>query len=140
MPGWLRVLLIIAAVFVAIIVVLGIVGYRAIKAHGPELAATVEKAQREGEAYGAGKAPADCIDEALRRADHGFTGAVRTRMFTHACLKASTPPPGWCDQVPSGIVATAKWATTECRKRDRAGDQACTGVFTEASDYCHPSH
>ena len=140
MPGWMRVLLIVVGVFVLVIVVLGIVGYRALKARVPELNAAVQKAHREGEAYGTGKAPADCIDEALRRADRSFTGQVRTRMFADACLKASTPPPGWCDQVPSGVVATAKWAATECNKRNLAGDQACTGVYQVVGVYCHRSH
>lgn len=139
MPVWLRVILIVVAVFVLIIVVIGFVGYRALKSHGPELKASVEKVQREGADYGAGKAPADCVDEALRRAERSFSGQIRNRMFTTACLQASTAPSGWCDRVPSGIIDTATWAAKECAKRNLAGDQACTQVHTAVGDYCHPS-
>ncbi len=138
MSGWLKIILILVAVFVLIIVVIGVVGYRALRTHGPELRASAEKMQKEGAEFGAGKAPADCIDEALRRADRSFTGQIRTRMFASACLKASTAPAGWCDPVPSGIIDTAKWATTECAKRKLAGDQTCTQVYTAVGDYCHP--
>src|SRR4051812_43193392 len=103
MAGWLKVVLIIVAAFVAIVVVLGVVVYRTVTARGPELKASVEQTQRDGAAYGLGKQPTDCIDEALRRADRSFTGAIRTRLFAEACFKAATRPPGYCDNVPAGI-------------------------------------
>ena len=140
MPGWLKVILLIVGAFVLIIVVIGFVAYRSIQAHGPELKAAVEKAQNDGAAFGAGKQPADCIDEALRRADRTFTGTIRTRMFADACFKASTQPPGYCDQVPSRIIATAKWANAECARRKLGGDQACVQVYTAVGQYCHPPH
>jgi hypothetical protein len=140
MPGWLKILFIIAALFVVIFVVIGIVAWHSLQAHGPELKAAVEKARDDGAAYGTGKAPADCIDEALRRGDRSFTGQIRTRMFSDACLKASTPSAGYCDTVPSGIIATAKWANEQCLRRNLGGDQLCVQVYTAVGDYCHPSH
>ena len=140
MPGWLKVILIVVGAFVLIIFVIGFVAYRSLQARAPELKAAVEKAQRDGAAFGAGKQPADCIDEALRRPDRTFTGMIRTRMFSEACFKASTQPPGYCDQVPSGIIDTAKWANAECARRKLAGDEACVQVYTAAGQYCHPSH
>ncbi|HEV2718741.1 MAG TPA: hypothetical protein VG323_01885 [Thermoanaerobaculia bacterium] len=140
MPGWLKILLIIAALFVVVIVVISIVAWHSLQAHGPELKASMEKARDEGAAYGAGKASGDCVDEALRRGDRSFTGQVRTRLFADACLKASTRPPGYCDPVPSGIVATAKWANEQCLRRNLGGDQLCVQLYTAVGDYCHPAH
>ena len=138
MPGWLKVILIVVAAFV--LVVAGVLGYRAIKAHAPELKAAAETTTREGDAFGSGKQPADCVDEALRRgqSDRSFTGSIRVRLFTESCLKAATPSPSYCEQVPTGIIATAKWAATECARRKMGGEQACTQVFTAVGEYCHP--
>lgn len=137
MPGWLKVILLVVGLFILTVVVLAVVAYKTIKTHEPELRASVEKVSAEGKTFGTGKAPADCIEEALRRADRSFTGQIRTRMFADACLKASTQPPGYCDGVPSGVIATAKWANTECIRRGMTGDQACVGVYTAVGDYCH---
>ena len=139
MPGWLKIILIIVAIFVVIIVVVGVVAWHSLQTHGPELKAAVEKARDEGAAYGAGKAPADCIDEALRRADRSFTGQIRTRMFADACFKASKAPAGYCDAVPSGIIATAQWANEQCERRKLVGDQVCVQVYTAVGQYCHPA-
>jgi len=140
MAGWLKVVLIVLAAFVVIVAVLCVVVYRTITAHGPEMRAAAEKMQRDGAAYGAGKQPADCIDEALRRAERSLAGSIRTRIFADACLEAATRPPGYCDNVPSGIIDTARWANGECVRRKLAGDQACVQVYTAVGDYCHPSH
>ena len=138
MPGWLKVVLIVVAVFVLIVIVVGVVAYRAVVSHEPELRAAGQKMQKEGAAFGAGKQPGDCIDEALRRAEHSFTGAIRTRLFADACLKAATPSPAFCADVPSGIIDTAKWANAECGRRNLAGDQTCVQVYTAVTEYCHP--
>jgi hypothetical protein len=139
MPGWLKILLAIVGFFVLAIVVLGIVAYRSFRAHEPELRASAAKMQTEGKAYGAGKQPGDCVDEALRRADRGFTGQIRTRVFVDACLKAASPSPAYCANVPSGIIDTARWANAECVRRNLAGDQMCVQVHTAVGEYCHPS-
>jgi len=140
MPAWAKIILVVAALFIVSIVVIGVVAYHSLKTHGPELTAAVKKAKDDGAAYGAGKAPADCVDEALRRADRSFTGQIRTRMFADACLKASAAPAGYCDGVPSGIIATAKWANEQCLHRSLGGDQVCVQVYTAVGDYCHPMH
>jgi hypothetical protein len=140
MPGWLKVILIVVAAFILVIIVGGFLAYRSFKTRAPALKAQMESTQREGTAFGAGKQPPDCIEEALRRSqsDRSFTGAIRTRMFAEACFKAATPSPSFCEKVPTGIIATAKWAAEECSRRGLAGDQACTQVFTATGDYCHP--
>jgi hypothetical protein len=139
MPGWLKILLAIVGFFILVVVALGIVAYRSFRAHEPELRASAAKMQSEGKAYGTGKQPADCVEESLRRADRGFTGQIRTRVFVDACLKAATPSPEFCANVPSGIIATARWANTECIRRNLAGDQMCVQVYTAVGDYCHSS-
>lgn len=139
MPGWLKILLIIAGFFILVIVVLGIVAYRSFRAHEPEMRASAVKMRTEGKAYGTGKQPGDCVDEALRRTGSGFTGQVRTRIFIDACLKAANPSPEFCAKVPSGIIATARWANAECTGRHLAGDQLCVQVYTAVGEYCHPS-
>jgi hypothetical protein len=137
-PGWLKVLLAIVGLFIVTIVVIGVVAYKSFSAHEPELRAAAVKMRDEGKAFGTGKRPADCVEEALRRADRSFTGQIRTRVFADACLKAAGPSPEFCAQVPSGIIATAKWANTECIRRGLTGDQTCVGVYTAVGDYCHP--
>ena len=140
MPGWLKLLLALIGAFIVVVVVLVVVAYRSFSAHEPELRASAEQLKREGAAAGAGKQPADCVEEALRRADRSFTGQIKTRVFVDACLKATTRPPGYCDAVPDGIMATAKWANAECARRRLAGDQVCVQVYTAITEYCHPSH
>jgi len=138
MPGWLKLLLALFAGFILVVVVIGVVVYKKVSSHAPEIRAAAEQMKREGAAYGAGKQPADCIDEALRRADRSFTGQVKTRLFADACFEASTRPPGYCEQIPDGIVATATWANKECVRRNLGGDQACVQVHNALSEYCHP--
>ena len=140
MPGWLKALLIVVALLFVGVAVVAFIAYRSISSRVPEMRAAAEKMKTEGAAYGKGRQPADCIEEALRRADRTFTGQITTRIFVDACLRASTPPPGWCDQVPEGMIAEAKWANTECIRRNLAGDQTCVAIYTGAAAYCHPPH
>jgi hypothetical protein len=138
MPGWLKVLLAVIALFLLTIVVIGVVVYKSIRSHAPELRASAAKMVDEGKAFGKGRPPGDCVEEALRRADRSFTGQIRTRVFADSCLKAATPSPRFCANVPSGVFDTAKWANIECVHRNLAGDQACVQVYTAVGDYCHP--
>ena len=140
MPGWLKVLLAIVGFFMLVIVVLGVVAYKSFRAHEPELRASAAKERDEGKAFGAGKGPADCVNEALRRSEHSFTGQIRARVFVDACLKTATPSPAFCAEVPNGILQTAKWANAECMRRGLTGDQVCVQVYTAVGEYCHPSH
>ena len=75
---------------------------------------------------------------ALKTVSLAILVASATAMLGAQQTKASTQPPGYCDQVPSGIIDTAKWANAECARRKLAGDQVCVQVYTAAGHYCHP--
>lgn len=140
MPPWLRALLMIVGVGVLILVIAVVFGLRYISTHKDELMKNAREEKAAGQKAGEGQPPSACIDAALQRvrANDSFSANLRTRFFVDSCLKAATPSPDTCAQVPTGIIDFAKWAAGECNRRGMASSQGCTQVFTALRDYCHP--
>jgi len=140
MPTWLKVILIIIFVFLALFIVGGFFTYRWVSANKGRLMAAGKEMQAEGANFGRGKDGAQCVDEALRRlhADAGLTGQIKVRIFTQGCLAAASPSPELCAGAPrrSEIMASANWAVQECKKRHVQEDQACSSIMQEVQQHC----
>ena len=138
MPNWLRILLVIMVAGVLALVLVGVLAFRWIKSHAPELQARGKQTQTDARKFAEGKQSPDCVDEGIRRsgAAKDFFGMVDSRVFVAECLKAATEPPGFCDAVPTGVIDGAKWVNVECAKRGKPGDQGCVGVFQSVMTHC----
>lgn len=125
---------------VLIVVIAIVIGVNYLRSHKDEYLKATRDEQAAGRTAGAGQPPAACIDAALQRVrqNDSFSANLRTRIFADACLRAATPSPDACAQVPAGIIDFAKWAAGECNRRGMASSQGCTQVFTALRDYCHP--
>jgi hypothetical protein len=138
MPNWLRILLVIVVGCILALTLAGVLAFRWIKSHGPELAERGKRTHEEAQKFADGKQSPDCIEEGIRRAGQArnFLGMVESRVFVDACLNAATEPPGFCSAVPTGVIDGAKWVNQECAKRGKAGDQGCSGVFQSVMEHC----
>jgi hypothetical protein len=140
MPTWLKVILAIIFVFVALFIVGGFLTYRWVRANKGKLMAAGKEMQAEGSAFGQGKDGSQCVDEALRRlhADPGLTGQIKVRIFTQGCLSTASPSPELCAGAPrpSEIIASANWAVQQCKKRNVQEDQACSSIMQEVQRHC----
>jgi hypothetical protein len=140
MPTWLKVILAIIFVFLALFIVGGFLTYRWVRANRGKLMAAGKEMQAEGSNFGQGKDGAQCVDEALRRlhADPGLTGQIKVRIFTQGCLSTASVSPELCAGAPrrSEIIASANWAVQQCKKRSVQEDQACNGIMQEVQRHC----
>jgi hypothetical protein len=138
MPNWLRVLLLLIAVAFLGLVLVGVLGYRWMKTHAPELAAKGKATQEEARKFAEGKQSPDCVEEGLRRVKKSgsFMESVDARLFTSGCLNAATQPANFCTGVPTGIIAGATWTNAECSKRGMSNDQGCVGIFQDVMHRC----
>ena len=138
MPNWLRILLVIVVACILALTLAGVLAFRWIKGHAPELAERGKRTQSEARKFAEGKQSPDCVDEGIRRAGDAknFLGMVESRVFVTECLNAATEPAGFCSAVPIGIIDGATWANQECGKRGKAGDQGCVGVFQSVMEHC----
>lgn len=103
-----------------------------------ELIASAERHEAEGVAFGSGRGPADCKNEALSRA--GACGPmdmlceVGARLFLKSCIGAAKLPEGFCRRVPpeDDLMNTLQYKLSECDS-----DQRCARVMTAVADFCH---
>src|SRR5262252_4680494 len=113
MPGWLKVLLIIAIVVVLLIV--GVVGAGVIwwTKNKDALMARAKEVATEGKDFGKASDNQGCVDEGVTRykKEPGFGSAISTGIFMRTCLDASRPTPGFCDDVPKSteFVRSGQW-------------------------------
>src|SRR6184192_3832725 len=102
MPGWLKVLLIIAGVGVLLIALAVVGGVFWFKSNMSGWAEAAKRSAAEGTTFGAGKPSADCLTEAAARlrAKNSFNDELGHKFFLRACLDAARQPDGFCDAVP----------------------------------------
>jgi hypothetical protein len=140
MPTWLKVLLVVFLVAIALLAGGAFVAYRWFHANRARLIEAGTEVRREGAAFGHGRDAHQCIDESLRRLHESreFTNEVRARLFLGGCLSAAGESPAFCESVPqrSEIAASAEWAINECRSRDAAEISRCSRVLQEVLTYC----
>ena len=141
MPGWLKVMLVVVGITVAVVVALGIGGYVWLEKNRDRLRDLGRQAETEGRRYGAGHSASGCFDEAFRRLDResGILAEAGHRIFFRACLDGTTRVPSLCEGVPEKreIVRSATWAVGCCSEGGRGGDQACARLFQAVQEHCH---
>ena len=140
MPGWLKALLAVALIIVVLVVgaiVAGVVWWSRNKG---ELMARAKEVMTEGREFGRNADNQGCVDESVSRykKEPGFTAVISNSIFTRACLEASRPTPGFCDDVPkqTEFVRTAQWRIEQCRKVDLSNDNNCQNLFTPIQQFC----
>ena len=144
MPAWLKILLIIGGLIVALVIVTVVAGVIIARKYGPQLVEVGKKSIEEGEEFGRGTDNEGCLNEAVARNRRvgGFGDAVKNTLFLPACLEASRPTPGFCDGVPRPFefVRGAQWQLQQCRRYGLRPEQQCAQIFQQVQQFCERPH
>ena len=139
MPGWLKALLVIAIIIVLLVVGVIVGGVYWWSKNKDQLIGRAKESMTEGRDFGRNSDNQGCVDEALSRytKDPGFTSAISTNLFTKACLDASRPTAGFCNDVPrvTEFIKSGEWRKTQCR-RVNLKDNYCPQLFQPVQEYC----
>src|SRR5258708_9654672 len=140
MPGWLKVLLIVAVVIV--VLVLGGIGagvYYVSRNKDAWLAKGKADAS-EGRDFGRSSDNQGCVDESISRykKEPGFGSAISNSIFMQSCLDASRPTPNFCADVPkvTEFMKSAEWRADQCRKTDLSSDRYCQQLCQHVQQFC----
>lgn len=140
MPRWLKVLLIIAIVVVLLIVAGAGAGVFWWMKNKDALMARAKEVVAEGKEFGSHNDNQACVDEAISRykKEPGFGSALSNNFFMRACLEASKPTPGFCDEVPgpSEIRKSVQWQIDQCARVDLSKDNYCRQLFQPVQQFC----
>ena len=138
----LKIILIIAILFVTFLAAAGVIGYLWFQKNKDQLKDMGTRAIAEGQAWGESHDQAGCRDESMRRVKgcEGLRCEIETGVFLRSCLEASAPSEGFCDGVPaeSEILTTVKWRISECEKLGMEDSQACGRLLQGVQSHCHP--
>lgn len=140
MPGWLKVLLIIA--IVVVVLILGVVGTGVVwwVKNKDALMARAKEVVAEGKDFGQNHDNQACVDETISRykKERGFGSAISNTFFMRSCLDASKPTPGFCDNIPktTEFVKSAEWQVDQCRRVDLGQDSYCRQLFQPVQQFC----
>jgi hypothetical protein len=140
MPGWLKALLAVAILIVLLVagaVVGGVVWWTRNK---DKLLARGKEVMTEGRDFGRTTDNQGCVDENVSRykKDPGFSSAISASLFTKACLEASRPTSGFCNDVPktTEFMKSGEWRAAQCRRVDLAKDSYCQQLFQPVQEFC----
>ncbi|MEM6731972.1 MAG: hypothetical protein AAF658_10475 [Myxococcota bacterium] len=139
----MKVLLVLAAVFV-----LGVgscigVGYYWFSSNAEELAKMGEEAQAQGEAFGRGKTADDCLnrtfDEVQLCDEWDLLCEVKETLTFRACLDYAAVPDDYCEGVPpeSSIMDSVTYRTEQCSDGPLEDVNRCGRVYAVIQQYCH---
>lgn len=140
MPGWLKVLIIIAIVIV--VLVLGVIGAGVFwwMKNKDALMSRAKEATTEGRNFGSNTDNQGCVDEGIARykREPGFTAAISANLFLNSCLPASAPTAGFCDNVPGATEfrKSGEWRAEQCSKVSLGSDHYCQQLFQPVQNYC----
>ena len=120
MPGWLKALLALAILIVLLVVGVVVGGVVWWSRNKDKLIGRGKEVMTEGREFGRTTDNQGCVDENISRykKDPGFGSAISASLFTKACLEASRPTPGFCNDVPkpSEIMKRGEWSAAQCRR------------------------
>jgi len=140
MPGWLKVLLIVAVVIV--VLVLGVIGAGVyyVSRNKDAWLAKGKAVASEGRDFGRNSDNQGCVDESISRykKEPGFTSALSNSIFMQSCLDSSRPTPNFCTDVPKAteFMKSAQWRVDQCRKIDLSSDSYCQQLFQPVQQFC----
>ena len=140
MPGWLKVLLIVAVVIV--VLVLGVIGAGVyyVSRNKDAWIAKGKVVASEGRDFGRNSDNQGCVDESISRykKEPGFGSALSNSIFMQSCLDSSRPTPNFCTDVPKAteFMKSAQWRVDQCRKIDLSSDSYCQQLFQPVQQFC----
>jgi len=140
MPGWLKVLLIVAVVIV--VLVLGVIGAGVyyVSRNKDAWIAKGKAVATEGRDFGRNSDNQGCVDESISRykKEPGFGSALSNSIFMQSCLDSSRPTPNFCTDVPKAteFMKSAQWRVDQCRKIDLSSDSYCQQLFQPVQQFC----
>ena len=140
MPGWLKALIAVAVIMVALVIGALIVAGFWWSRNKDKLAARAREVVTEAQDFGHNTDNRGCVDESLSRykKEPSFTNGISTGIFMRFCLESSRPTPNFCDDVPrqTEFVKTARWRIDQCNKFDLAKDSNCQNLFAPIQQFC----
>ncbi|MEK6336933.1 MAG: hypothetical protein AABM67_18575 [Acidobacteriota bacterium] len=140
MPGWLKALIAVAVIFVALVIGALIVAGFWWAQNKDKLMARAKQVVSEAQEFGANADNQGCVDESLSRykKEPGFTTVISNSIFMRTCLEKSRPTPGFCSEVPkqTEFVKTAQWRIEQCNKADLSKDSNCQNLFSPVQEFC----
>jgi len=138
MPTWLKVTVILIAIFAALLVATVFMGYRA----AVRMANDAKNTSDEASAFAKGKETPACVDEAIARAVTCAKGnafcLMRAQMFLMNCAEHATMPPNYCASIPArdGFQIRNRWSAQECARRGHPGDARCNQMLEALQIIC----
>jgi hypothetical protein len=140
MPGWLKVLLIVAVVIV--VLVLGCIGAGIyyLSRNKDAWLARGKAVASEGRDFGRHSDNQGCVDESISRykKEPGFGSALSNSIFMQSCLDVSRPTPNFCADVPKAMefMKSAQWRVDQCSRVDLSRDSYCQQLFQPVQQFC----
>ena len=141
MPGWLKGLLIVVVVIGLLVVGAIGAGYLWWVRNKDTIRARARETTAQGREFGNSADNQTCVDETFARykKEPGFFNAAYYGQFLNACLKASRPTPGFCDEVPAGKMdKLMTWRAAQCAHYDIPNDQKCQQLLSGEVMFCGP--
>lgn len=143
MPGWLKALLIVAIIIVLLVVGVVVGGVVWWSRNKDKLVGRIKEVATEGREFGRNSDNQGCVDESVARykKEPGFTAVISNSLFTRACLEASRPTPGFCNDVPKAteFMKSAEWRKSQCSRVDLSSDSYCPQLFQPVQEFCERS-
>jgi hypothetical protein len=140
MPGWLKALLAVAVILVMLVVGVIVGGVVWWSRNKDKLMGRAKEVMTEGREFGRNADNQGCVDETLARykKEPGFASAISSSIFSRACLDASRPTPGFCNDVPrqTEFIKSGKWRVEQCRRVDLSSDSYCQQLFQPLQEFC----
>lgn len=140
MPGWLKALLAVAIVVVLIVVGVIVGGVVWWSRNKEKLMGRAKEVMTEGRDFGRNTDNQGCVDETLARykKEPGFASGISAGIFSRACLDASRPTPGFCNDVPrpTEFIKSGQWRVEQCRRADLSSDSYCQQLFQPVQEFC----
>ena len=140
MPGWLKILLIVAVVIV--VLVLGCIGAGIyyVSRNKDAWIARGKAVATEGRDFGRSSDNQGCVDESISRykKEPGLGSVISNSIFMQSCLDSSRPTPNFCTDVPKAteFMKSAQWRVDQCRKIDLSSDSYCQQLFQPVQQFC----
>lgn len=140
MPGWLKVLLIVAIIIIVLVV--GVVGAGVFwwMRNKDALMARAKEVATEAKDFGSQSDNQGCVDESIARykREPGLRNGISNGIFMRICLDASRPTPGFCDEVPrvTDFMKSARWRIQQCERIGLAQDSYCQQLFQQVQSFC----
>ena len=140
MPGWLKALLAVAIIVVLLVVGVVIGGVVWWSRNKDKLVGRAKEVMTEGREFGRSTDNQGCVDETMVRykKEPGFASGISASIFSRACLDASRPTPGFCNDVPkpTEFIKSGQWRVEQCRRVDLSSDSYCQQLFQPVQEFC----